>query len=84
MTRRRLNVTQDDIDLGTRMSTRNCPIARAARRAGINRPAVCADAIVDAAGDEWELSGPAQEFVAAYDMNFHVAPHRFTIERLDD
>lgn len=74
----RIDVTDEDIRLGKRFSETSCPIARAARRAGIKDPLVVMGIYSD--GKHYCLPLAAQDFVHDFDHGNPVDPFSFEIE----
>lgn len=81
----RINVTKKDIRYGKRGEARNCPIARACKRAGLKQVNVlgyqvyAAQALVDYDERTFKMPIKAQRFVKSYDNGEKVSPFSFTL-----
>lgn len=86
MRKKRIYVTKDDIAKGCRFNSRNCPIARAMKRAFGRLVGV--DGLMwylyrsvkrGITGPNRRLPASAQRFITAFDKGRAVNPFRFTV-----
>lgn len=80
----RVNVTQEHIDKGARMSCDGCPIALALKEAGLPDVEVFANRVSRNAFtsdlETWELPTNARAFIQSFDNYRIVEPFHFDIE----
>lgn len=75
----RIEVTKEDIDLGTRRNPCECPVARAIVRAAGER---CSVGAYTVGFERWRwalLPDDARDFIAAFDFGCSVSPFSFDL-----
>ena len=84
-----IDVTAQDIRDGLQNACKECPIALAAKRAGIDDPSVGANldgwtgTVEDRAGKTAPLPAAALRFISRFDAGQPVEPLSFTVKFLD-
>jgi hypothetical protein len=78
----KITVTKDDIAAGHRRDSKNCPVALALRRAGVNHCGVAGILVVVEQDDKrvsLVLPERAQEWIRDYDWGFAMGPFEFEL-----